>query len=146
MTVYNGGKWVTSKNGDQYRRALYTYWKRTSPYPSMEAFDTPSREVCKVRRIRTNTPLQALVTLNDPVYMECAQSLGKVIKRQSGNLDSKLEFAFEKAVCRKPKAIEKESLKKLFTEVQRDFGKSEDEAWTLVANVIMNLDEFLIKR
>ncbi|MCM8526008.1 MAG: DUF1553 domain-containing protein [Lentisphaeraceae bacterium] len=146
MTVYNGGKWVTSKNGDQYRRALYTYWKRTSPYPSMEAFDTPSREVCKVRRIRTNTPLQALVTLNDPVYMECAENLGKVIKRQSGDLDSKLEFAFEKAVCRKPKAIEKESLKKLFTEVQRDFGKSEDEAWTLVANVIMNLDEFLIKR
>lgn len=146
MTVYNGGKWTTSKNGDQYRRALYTYWKRTSPYPSMEAFDTPSREVCKVRRIRTNTPLQALVTLNDPVYMECAKELGKIVKNQSGDLNAKLEYAFEKAICRKPKESEKLSLKNLFTEVQRDFGKSEDEAWTLVANVIMNLDEFLIKR
>lgn len=146
MTVYNGGKWVTSKNGDQYRRALYTYWKRTSPYPSMEAFDTPSREVCKVRRIRTNTPLQALVTLNDPVYMECAEQLGMIIQKQSGDLNSKIDFAFRKAICRAPKEIERQSLKKLFSDVQRDFGKSEKEAWTLVANVIMNLDEFLIKR
>ena len=146
MTVYNGGKWITSKNGDQYRRALYTYWKRTSPYPSMEAFDTPSREVCKVRRIRTNTPLQALVTLNDPVYMECAKEFGKIIKAQSGDLNAKLHFAFERALCRKAKTNEIESLKKLYTEIQRDYNKNEEDAWTLVANVIMNLDEFLVKR
>ena len=146
MTVYNGKKWVTSKNGDQYRRALYTYWKRTSPYPSMEAFDTPSREVCKVRRIRTNTPLQALVTLNDPVYMECATEFGKIIKAQSGDLKTKLNFAFEKAICRKAEPNELAALLKLFTEIQRDFNKSEEDAWTLVANVIMNLDEFLVKR
>ena len=146
MTVYNGKKWITSKNGDQHRRAIYTYWKRTSPYPSMEAFDTPSREVCKVRRIRTNTPLQALVTLNDPVYMECAKEFGKMIKSQSGDIEKKLAFAFERAICRKAKNTELESLKKLFNEIQRDFNKSEEEAWTLVANVIMNLDEFLVKR
>ena len=146
MTVYNGQQWVMGKNGEQHRRALYTFWKRTSPYPSMEAFDTPSREVCKVRRIRTNTPLQALVTLNDPVYMECATEFGKLIKNQSGDLDSKLTFAFEKAICRKPKAVELVTLKKLIEELKRDYSKSEEESWTLVANVIMNLDEFLIKR
>ena len=74
MGVYNGSKWITSKNGDQYRRGLYTYWKRTSPYPSMEAFDSPSREICKTRRLRTNTPLQALVTLNDPVIWSVPKS------------------------------------------------------------------------
>ena len=146
MTVYNGQKWVMGKNGEQHRRALYTFWKRTSPYPSMEAFDTPSREVCKVRRVRTNTPLQALVTLNDPVYMECATEFGKLIRNQSGDLDSKLTYAFEKAVCRKPKAVELATLKKLIEELKRDYSKSEEESWTLVANVIMNLDEFLIKR
>ena len=146
MTVYNGGKWTTSKNGDQYRRGLYTYWKRTSPYPSMEAFDAPSREVCKVRRIRTNTPLQALVTLNDPVYMECAKEFGKVIKAQSGDIDAKLAYAFERALSRKAKTAEITALKKLFTEIQRDYKKPEEDAWTLVANVIMNLDEFLVKR
>lgn len=74
-SAYNSAKWETSKGQDQHRRALYTYCKRTSGYPSFMTFDATSREVCTARRVTTSTPLQALVTLNDPVYMECAQML-----------------------------------------------------------------------
>ena len=69
---YNGDQWIESKGEDKYRRGLYTFVKRTSPYPSMTTFDVNMREVCYVKRIPTNTPLQALVTLNDPVYLEAA--------------------------------------------------------------------------
>src|SRR5216117_516470 len=70
----SGIDWQTSMGDDRYRRALYTTWRRSNPYPSMATFDAPNREVCTVRRGRTNTPLQALVTLNDPVYIEAAQA------------------------------------------------------------------------
>lgn len=73
----SNAKWVESKGEDRHRRAVYTYWKRLSPYPSFVTFDAPLREVCSMRRVPTNTPLQALVTLNDPVYIECAQALAK---------------------------------------------------------------------
>jgi len=146
MSVYNGRQWKTSAGEDKYRRGLYTYWKRTSPYPSMEAFDTPSREVCKVRRLRTNTPLQSLVTLNDPVFFEMAEAFGKKIKSYSGTLDEKMSFALQSALCRKPTEREIKHLNKLFNDIKRDFKKSEEETWTLVANVILNLDEFLTKR
>ncbi len=69
---WNGSYWKTSEQGDQYRRSLYTYWKRSAPYPSMLSFDATSREVCTARRIRTNSPLQALTTLNDSVFIEVA--------------------------------------------------------------------------
>ena len=75
QVVYSSKQWKTSPGADRYRRALYTLWRRTSPYPSMTTFDAPSGETCTVRRIRTNTPLQALVTLNDPTLMEAAQHL-----------------------------------------------------------------------
>ncbi|HXD78865.1 MAG TPA: DUF1553 domain-containing protein, partial [Puia sp.] len=70
---WNGAEWVASTKGEQYRRALYTFWKRTASYPSMMSFDATSRELCTPRRIRTNTPLQALVTLNDTVYLDLAR-------------------------------------------------------------------------
>jgi hypothetical protein len=73
MSPWNGADWVANKDGGQYRRALYTYWKRTASYPSMISFDATSREVCTARRIRTNTPLQALVTLNDSAYWDMAR-------------------------------------------------------------------------
>ncbi len=90
QVVYSGDAWKTSEGEDKYRRGLYTFWRRTSPYPSMMAFDATSREICTVRRIRTNTPLAALVTLNDPAFVEAAQelrarpSLVKVKIRQVG--------------------------------------------------------------
>ena len=78
------GPGPTSKGEDRYRRGLYTFWRRTVPYPSMATFDAPSREICTVRRVRTNTPLQALVTLNDPVYVEAAQALARRIVAEGG--------------------------------------------------------------
>jgi hypothetical protein len=79
QSPYSGESWKLSEGEDRYRRALYTYWKRTAPYPSMITFDSPSREFCQLRRLRTNTPLQALVTLNDPVYVEAAQRLAETM-------------------------------------------------------------------
>ena len=80
QAAFNGQRtWATSTGEDRYRRGLYTFWRRTVPYPSMATFDAPSREICTVRRIRTNTPLQAFVTLNDPVYVEAAQALARRI-------------------------------------------------------------------
>jgi hypothetical protein len=76
--AFGGGiDWKTSHGEDRYRRGLYTTWRRSNPYPSMVAFDAPNREVCTVRRDTTNTPLQALVTMNDPVYIEAAQALAR---------------------------------------------------------------------
>ena len=77
--TYSASKWKTAEGKDRYRRGLYTYWRRTSPYPSMMTFDAGSRETCLVRRIRTNIPLQALVTMNDPVYVEAAGALAKAV-------------------------------------------------------------------
>ncbi|WP_332911144.1 DUF1553 domain-containing protein [Algoriphagus boritolerans] len=77
QTVYNGESWTESEGEDKYRRGIYTFLKRTSPYPSFITFDAASREVCLSKRLVTNTPLQALVTLNDPVYLEAAKNLGK---------------------------------------------------------------------
>ena len=75
----SGIDWQTSMGDDKFRRGIYTSWRRSNPYPSMATFDAPNREVCTVRRTRTNTPLQALVTLNDPVYVEAAQALARRI-------------------------------------------------------------------
>ncbi|MCE2882366.1 MAG: PSD1 and planctomycete cytochrome C domain-containing protein, partial [Planctomycetaceae bacterium] len=80
QVVYSGDAWRTSEGEDRYRRAIYTFLRRSSPYPSFIAFDATSRETCTVRRTRTNTPLAALVTLNDPVYLECAQALAVAVR------------------------------------------------------------------
>ena len=83
--AFGGGTdWDNSTGEDKYRRALYTQWRRTTPYPSMTTFDAPSRNVCTVSRPRTNTPLQALVTLNDPVYVEAAQALARGMVKDGG--------------------------------------------------------------
>ena len=83
LVVYNGESWATSKGEDRYRRALYTFMRRTSAYPSMMNFDAPNGETCTIRRIRTNTPLQALTSLNDPVFMEAAQRLAEKAVQES---------------------------------------------------------------
>src|SRR5262249_456085 len=72
---YSDAKWTTSDGGDRWRRGIYTFTRRPSPYPSLLTFDAPTREFCTVRRVRTNTPLQALTTLNDPVFFEAARGL-----------------------------------------------------------------------
>ena len=165
--VYSGDKWATSKGEDKYRRGLYTFWRRTAPYPSMMAFDATSREFCVVRRIRTNTPLAALVTLNDPVYIEAAQALARrVTKEGDKEARKRAALAFELCMIRKPKAEELDRIIKLYKGELAHYRQNVDAAkkiagyntgtangaepaelaaWTVVGNVIMNLDEFLTK-
>ena len=160
--------WKTSQGEDRYRRGIYTTWRRSSPYPSMAQFDAPNREVCTVRRIRTNTPLQALVTLNDPVYVEAAQALARRTLAKADTTDERLKFAFQVSLIRKPTEIETQRLSHLIDEVTKTYQGSIDDAktmatdpigslpegadpveyatWTVVANVILNLDEMLMKR
>ncbi|MCA9440921.1 MAG: DUF1553 domain-containing protein, partial [Candidatus Omnitrophica bacterium] len=163
QVVYSGEQWNTSGGADRYRRGLYTFWRRTSPYPSMVAFDAPSREICTSLRVRTNTPLQALVTLNDPVYIETAQALARRTAKQGGSVDSKLDFAFRCVLVRPPSEKETERLKALFHKELEHYQENSEEArklatdplgpvgdetlipelaaWTTVGNVLLNLDE-----
>src|SRR6202011_210664 len=103
---------------DKYRRGVYTYWRRTTPYPSMATFDAPSRTVCAVSRPRTNTPLQALVTLNDPVYVEAAQALARRLVKEGGTTpQSKAQFGFRVCLTRPPSDAEVSRLVDLFQNV-----------------------------
>src|SRR6185295_19574138 len=89
---------------DKYRRGLYTYWRRTTPYPSMVTFDAPSRTVCAVNRPRTNTPLQALVTLNDPCYVEAAQALARrMVKEGGATVEDRSKYGFRLSLIRPPR-------------------------------------------
>ncbi len=168
QVVYSGDEWKMSEGEDKYRRGLYTYWRRTAPYPSMMAFDASSREVCTIRRIRTNTPLQALVTLNDPVYVEAAQAMARrVLDEAKRKLDKRVGFAMTVALGREASDAEIARLSELYSEVLEEFSANEENAaliatsflgpapgyaidelaaWTVVCNAIMNLDEFLTKR
>lgn len=164
MTVYSGDVWKTSENGDQYRRAVYTFLKRTSPYPSSITFDGSSREVCLQRRIRTNTPLQALVTLNDPVYLEAARQLAGQMEKGGGK-DPKacIQRGYRLAMSKDITAAKTEVLARLYRQALQqyqkdpaaadafnmralpDAEKAHMAALTVVANALMNLDEFLTK-
>jgi hypothetical protein len=165
--AFGGGiDWQTSTGEDRYRRALYTTWRRSNPYPSMATFDAPSREVCTIRRPRTNTPLQALVTLNDPAYVEAAQALARRMVREGGSTPAdRAARGFRLVLARRPTAAEIDRLVRLHDEAQADFRVDQAAAtkmatdplgappadsgadipdlaaWTVVANVILNLDE-----
>jgi hypothetical protein len=160
--------WKESTGEDRYRRAIYTQWRRSSPYPSMETFDVSNREVCDLRRISTNTPLQALVTLNDEVYIEAAQALARRITNEETEVRKIAAAGFRHVLIRKPTELEVDELVKLFEESKSHFaGLPEDAeqladdplnpavegtdfaalaAWTTVANVLLNLDEVFMKR
>ncbi len=160
QTVYNGGNWEESQGENKYRRAIYTYLKRTSPYPSFLTFDTSSREVSEVKRTVTNTPLQALVTLNDPVYLEAAYHLGKFMANQQ-NLESSIEKGYKKALYKDIGSEKLLVLKELYNSSMVEFKNNPESvraflpfeadpdakvaSFTVVANAIMNLDEFLTK-
>ena len=104
---YNDDKWTMSKGEDRYRRGLYTFIRRTSPFPSMSVFDAPSRETCTVRRLRTDTPLQALTTLNDPVFLEAAGALAKRVTDEAGPAPAaRAALAFRLCTGRQPKPDE----------------------------------------
>jgi hypothetical protein len=156
-TVYSSDQWVTAEGPDRYRRGLYTYWRRTSPYPSFVMFDAPSREFCTARRIATNTPLQALVTMNDPVYMECAAALAKRAAEQAGpDRDARIAWAYQTVTTQPASSTAMDALSDLYAaaleqypSVQTDASgwapSADDYALTIVANTIMNLDSALNK-
>jgi hypothetical protein len=160
--------WENSRGEDGHRRALYTRWRRNLPYPSMITFDAPERSVCSMRRTRTNTPLQALVTLNDQVYVEAAQVLARRILAHGGaSASSKATYGFRLALIRPPTDAELQRLVALHetarTALSADPAKAaalatkpagplpegidvlDAAAWTVVGNVLLNLDEFLAK-
>ncbi len=150
--VYSGSSWENAVGPDRYRRGLYTYLKRTSPHPAMTTFDAGSGEVCQIRRVRTNTPLQALVTLNDPAFVEAAGALSQRM--------SDFDHGFRLVLIRPPSEMESKRLQKLYTTMQENFSRNPEEAKELlesagleegdaakvaVASVILNLDETLMK-
>jgi mono/diheme cytochrome c family protein len=169
QAAFNGERtWATSQGEDRYRRGLYTFWRRTVPYPSMATFDATSRETCTVRRIRTNTPLQAFVTLNDPVYVECAQALARRIVKEGGSTaEQRVRFGLRLCLCRPPRPEQVEQVLRLFQTEREHYRKdakaalalateplgplpggmdaAELAAWTVVANVLLNLDAVLMK-
>jgi hypothetical protein len=156
-SVYSSAKWETSPGEDRHRRAVYTYWKRTAAYPSFVTFDAPSRDVCTARRIPTSTPLQALVTMNDPVYFEAAQALAsRMAVVGSGKPADQIASGWEIATGR---PAEPATIKTLLGLYQRSLAKFTDDhtmageiatrpefaALTVVANVLLNLDAVLTK-
>jgi mono/diheme cytochrome c family protein len=169
QAAFNGQRtWATSKGEDRYRRSLYTFWRRTVPYPSMATFDAPSRETCTMRRIRTNTPLQAFVTLNDPVYVECAQALARRIVKEGGvTTEERARFGLQLCLCRPPRTEQVQQVMELFQTECEHYRKdtkaalalateplgplpagmdaAELAAWTVVANVLLNLDAVMMK-
>ena len=157
---YSGLKWNKSKNQEQYRRALYTYWKRTAPYPSMIAFDGVGREVCSARRIVTNTPLQALVTLNDSVYLDLSRKLADRAAQNASQKETQVASAYTimtgqpisqasltalVALFEQGKAayeLDPELTRHMCGTVEPD---SDYASLVLVANAILNLDEVITK-
>jgi mono/diheme cytochrome c family protein len=158
--------WDPSPGEDRYRRAIYTLLRRTNPYPSFLALDATNRTVCTVRRIRTNTPVSAFVTLNDPVYIECAQKLAERIRNAAATCDAeRMDLAFTWVVSRAATEKEQAEVLRLLEQERTRYRAApelaramsgaagdvsetdviERAAWTVVANVLLNLDEALTR-
>jgi hypothetical protein len=159
--------WATSTGEDVHRRGLYTYWRRTAPYPAFTAFDAPSREIATVRRPRTNTPIQALSALNDPAFVDAAQGLARRIVREAPpDPAARAAYGFRLCVTRTPEPEELQLLLSGFHRERDHFatdprtarevvgsagepvahsGLPELAAWTVVASALLNLDETLTK-
>ena len=121
----SGTDWVASTGDDKYRRGLYTEWRRSAPYPSMLTFDAPDRNTCTVKRPRTNTPLQALVTLNDPVYVEVMQALGRRLVKEGGkSIEEKLTYGFRLCLIRPPSPKELSTLENPTTTLTRNMPRT----------------------
>jgi mono/diheme cytochrome c family protein len=161
--------WKADTGEERWRRGVYVKVRRNAPHPSMVTFDAPERTYCSLRRIRTNTPLQALVTLNDPCFVEAAQGLARRIVKEGGDAtEARARFAFRVVLTRPPTGDEVGRIVKLFEETLAEYRKSpkpaeamatkprgaaaagmdvsELAAWTVVSNVLLNLDETLAKR
>ncbi|MEN0046486.1 MAG: DUF1553 domain-containing protein [Bacteroidota bacterium] len=162
-TPYNNDAWTISEGEDRYRRAIYTYWKRSSPYPAMLTFDAAPRQLCSARRIRTNTPLQALVTLNDVSYMAAAVHLALKSKKTDQNASNWISNIYASAIGQNIGMQKLKTFESLYEEMLEDYRENDGDvkellfeieeseqdaelaALSIVANAVMNLDEFITK-
>jgi hypothetical protein len=163
---YGPKTWNEDQGNDRYRRALYTFRYRSVPYPMLQAFDAPNGDFSCVRRACSNTPLQALTTLNEPVFMECARALALRTAREGGSTDTdRLAFAFRCCLARKPMTEESEVLLGLLRKLEQRAGSKSARpaesggfqsrpgevivariaAWTSICRVLLNLDETITK-
>jgi len=165
---YSNEKWIPSEGEDRYRRGLYVFVRRSATYPSLITFDATSREQCTVRRVRTNTPLQALTTLNDEAFFEAARALAARVLRETPapvSNERRATYGFRLAVTRTPGPDEIERIVASYTRQLERFRAepdaaartvagyavggvetAEQAAWTLVANALLNLDEALTRQ
>jgi len=168
VSVERRDSYVPDSGEGLYRRSMYTFWKRTCAPPSMAIFDAPDRETCLVRRARTNTPLQALVLLNDPTYVEAARRFAEHVMDSSTTDSERLNTAFQRAICRDCDATERATLLAILDETKARFtadrsaaeqflqvGQSRPDpsrdtaelaAWSIVCSLILNLDETISKQ
>jgi len=157
--------WVTATGPDRYRRGMYTFWKRTSPYPGMIVFDAPTADEAAVQRIRSNTPLQALTTLNDEVFVEAAKALAlRVIREAEPDDQARLRYGFRLCLAREPDSFEGNTLSNILKQEQDRFRQKPDLAkallprsapadvaaalyapWFTIARVLLNLDETITR-
>ena len=163
--------WPEETGAERYRRALYTFRYRSIPYPALQTFDAPNGDFACVRRPRSNTPLQALMTLNEPVFVECSRSLAMKTLADGGTTDAKrMNYAFRRCTSRSPGDKEMKELLSLLAKQAERFGKpdanpwelaavdpkyppklpegvspAQAAAWTVVARVLLNLDETITK-
>jgi hypothetical protein len=164
--------WVDETGDEKYRRGLYTFRRRSTPYPVLQTFDVPNADQSCVRRLRSNSPLQALASLNEPMFVECARALAKVTLEQGGGSDDeRIAYAFKRVMARTPKPVEMSELRSLLTKQLDRFGggwlnpneltaggdkpaaaelpkgasPTQWAAYTVVARVLLNLDEAITK-
>jgi len=162
---YGPKTWIVENGPNRYRRALYTFRFRSVPYPVLQAFDAPNGDVSCIRRARSNTPLQALAVLNEPMFMECAQALARQTLKHGGRTDAeRMEYAFRRVLSRKPDARERLDLIGFLRRQIKRFSSGEADpaklvtvthvpgetparlaAWTAVARVLLNLDETITR-
>ncbi len=149
-SVYSGANWKTSSGEDKFRRGIYTYTKRTSGFPGFLTFDAPSRDICSARRIVSNTPLQALVTMNDPAHIEFAAALAEKMRQHAATPAEQISFAYLTVTQRQPDPEILKELVALYDDLKQDSSDAKgslgpDPALTLTANTILNLDASLTK-
>jgi hypothetical protein len=154
---YSSDQWVESQDEDKRRRAIYTMIRRSAPYPSLVTYDAPSREFCTVRRVRTNTPLQALTSLNDPFFFDAARAMAKRLMAEGGSTAAqRIRYGFLLTAARNPTQSELERVTAFYERQEEEFAKDpaaavkvngapELAAWTMVANVLLNSDEAITK-
>ncbi|MEE2808909.1 MAG: PSD1 and planctomycete cytochrome C domain-containing protein [Verrucomicrobiota bacterium] len=164
---FTSQKYLPGTGRANYRRSMYTIWKRTSPPPTMVIFDAPNRETCNVRRLQTNTPLQALVLQNDPQYLEASRALGEIMA-STKTIENGIETGFLRVIGRKPNPLELQILTSSFDQYRDSYSNRQNDAkslihvggskprvkdkieelaaWTLIASTLLNMDEFVTRQ